>query len=130
MFTSLTDVQIQQAILKLVEHYPHHPPTLGEFVEMARLGISRDEALRDKPRDPVEDMSHYATGANRVMYTIVMAKNGVSDPALKRMLAEKKRLVHDFELMAEDEETKPDWEKFVYLIDERLRHVLEPATAA
>lgn len=130
MFTSLTDQQIQQAILKLVEHYPHHPPTLGEFVEMARLGISREPALRDKPRDPVDDMSHYATGANRVMMTIVMEKNGVSDYVLDKLLNEKRRLVDQYEVMDADDEIKVDWEKFISVIDDRLRAVLIEALPA
>lgn len=124
MFTSLTDVQIQQAILKLVEHYPHHPPTLGEFVEMARLGISRDAVLRDKPRDPVEDMSHYATGANRVMYSIVMGKNGVSDYVLDKLLDEKRRLVNQYEVMEADKEITVDWEEFINVMNDRLRALL------
>lgn len=130
MFTSLTDVQIQQAILKLVEHYPHHPPTLGEFVEMARLGIARESPLQDKPRDPVEDMSDYACGANRVMYTIVMERCGVNDYVLDKLLDEKRRLVSQYEVMNADKEITVDWEEFIKVMDDRLRTVLTEARPA
>ena len=93
---------------------------MGQFREVALLNTPPPV----KPRDPVEDMSDYATGANRVMYAIVMGKNGVSDNQLKLMLAEKKRLVNDFELLAQEDD-KPEWGKYISLIDERLRYVMD-----
>jgi hypothetical protein len=121
MFNSLTDDQIREAIAHCIKEFKIHPPRMGQFREAALLHTPARVPLRD----PVEDMSDYACGANRVMYTIVMEKNGVSKNKLNRMLAEKKRLVHDFELMAEDEETKPEWEKFIHLIDQRLRYAMD-----
>jgi len=129
MFNSLTDQQIQQAILKLVEHYPHHPPTLGEFVEMARLGISREAPLQDKPRDLVEDMSPYACKANVIMMKIGVERGGFGGAELKMMLAEKKRLVEQYEVMDADEDTEVDWEGFLATMDERLRTVLKEGAA-
>jgi len=75
-------------------------------------------------RDALDDMSDYACGANRVMYAIVKEKLGVSKNKLNRMLAEKKRLVHDFELLDQEEE-KPSWEKFINTMDQRLRYVMD-----
>jgi hypothetical protein len=119
LFNSLSDDQIREAIAHCVKEFKVHPPTMGQFREVALLHAPARVPLRD----PVEDMSDYATGANRVMYSIVMGKNGVSKNKLDRMLAEKKRLVHDFELLAQDD--KPDWEKYIHLIDERLRYVMD-----
>jgi hypothetical protein len=119
MFNSLTDDQIRTGIALCVKEFKVHPPRMGQFREAAMLHTPAKVPLRD----PVEDMSDYATGANRVMMTIVMEKNGVSNNKLNRMLAEKKRLVHDFELLAQDE--KPNWEKYVHLIDQRLRYVMD-----
>ncbi len=127
MFTSLNDSQIQKAILKLVEHYPHHPPTLGEFVEMARLGISREPVLRDAPEP---DFSQWYKGANKVLFRIVKEPGGVSDYVLDKLLSEKRRLVEQFEVMAADEETDVDWAEFINTVDKRLRVVLKKAKAA
>ncbi len=123
LFKSLTNQQVAQAIPKLTEHYPHHPPTLGEFIEVARLGIARAPALRD----PVDDMSHYATGANKVMMAIVKEKNGVSDYVLDKLLNEKRRVVNQYEVMAADKEIKVDWKEFINVMDDRLRAVITEA---
>ena len=120
LFDSLTDAQIHRGIIHFAKEDREHPPTMGAFRGVCLLHTPAQAQVRDA----LDDMSDYATGANRVMYAIVMGKHGVSKNKLNRMLAEKKRLVNDFELLAQEEE-KPNWEKFIATIDQRLRYVMD-----
>ena len=120
LFNSLTDHQIRYGIAQCVKEFKVHPPTMGQFREVALLNTPPPV----KPRDPVEDMSHYATGANKVMFSIVKEKNGVSDYVLDKLLDEKRRLVEQYEVMAADKEITVDWKEFINVMDDRLRTVL------
>lgn len=120
LFDSLTDAQIHQGIAHFANEDREHPPGTGNFKAVCLLHTP----AQAQARDAVDDMSHYATGANRVMMTIVMEKNGVSDYALDKLLNEKRRLVDQYEVMDADKEIKVDWEKFIGVIDDRLRTVL------
>ena len=126
LFDSLTDEQIHQGISHFAKEDREHPPTMGAFRGVCLLHTPAQAKLRDA----LDDMSHYATGANRVMMTIVMERNGVSDYVLDKLLNEKRRLVDQYEVMAADDEIKVDWEKFISVIDDRLRTVLIEAKPA
>ncbi len=126
MFNSLTDHQIREGIAHCVKEFKVHPPRMGQFREAALMHSPAKVPLRD----PVEDMSHYATGANKVMFAIVKEKNGVSDYVLDKLLNEKRRLVDQYEVMAADEEIKVDWKEFINVMDDRLRTVIIKAKPA
>lgn len=125
-FDALTDGQIHQGIAHFAKEDREHPPAMGAFRAVCLLHTPAQAQLRDA----LDDMSDYACGANRVMMAIVKERNGVSDYVLDKLLNEKRRLVDQYEVMDADDEIKVDWEKFINVMDDRLRTVLIEAKPA
>lgn len=120
----LSPQQVKGALAKIRNSGGAHPPSLPEFIGMAK-GVMPEVIRSSAPRI---DMSNIARYGNRALMAFVQSRGGCSAASMPKLVAEKNRLCDAYEIICQEE---PDActelrDKLLAAFDE----VCEPVTEA